>query len=65
MPEIKKPETIERRFLGKLQKKELAFMKSLLKMEPTERLTAEQAINSPYFDDIRKFEDMEYPIINS
>ena len=33
-PEINKPETIERRYLGKLSKKALTFMKSLLKMDP-------------------------------
>jgi cyclin-dependent kinase-like len=37
-PEIPKPETIERRYLGKLSKKGLSFMKSLLKMDPSERL---------------------------
>jgi cyclin-dependent kinase-like len=39
-PDIPKPETLERRYLGKLSKKGLSFMKSLLKMEPNERLTA-------------------------
>ena len=39
-PEITKPETIERRYLGKLSKKALNFMKSLLKMDPKNRLTS-------------------------
>jgi cyclin-dependent kinase-like len=39
--DIKQPETLERRYLGKVNKKELNFMKSLLKMEPSERLTCE------------------------
>lgn len=30
-PEVSKPETIERRYLGKLTKKALSFMKGLLK----------------------------------
>ena len=38
-PEVTKPETLERRYLGKLSKKALNFMKSLLKMDPRERLT--------------------------
>jgi cyclin-dependent kinase-like len=38
-PEINKPETIERRYLGKLNIKALNFMKLLLKMDPKERLT--------------------------
>lgn len=50
-PEITKPETIERRYLGKLSKKALSFMKGLLKMDPKERLTSIEALKHPYFDD--------------
>ena len=39
--EISKPETLEKRFLGKLSKKALSFIKSLLKMDPEERVTAQ------------------------
>ena len=38
--EISKPETLEKRFLGKLSKKALSFIKLLLKMDPDERVTA-------------------------
>lgn len=38
-PDVPKPETLERRYLGKLSKKGLSFMKSLLKMDPNDRLT--------------------------
>ena len=50
-PEITKPETIERRYIGKLSKKALSFMKSLLKMDPKERLTCSEAMKHPYFED--------------
>ena len=60
-PEISKPETIERRYLGKLSKKALNFMKSLLKMDPKERITAEEAFNHPYFDGIKE-KDEEYTV---
>lgn len=53
-PEICKPETIEKRYLGKLSKKALSFMKGILKMKPQERLTGIQAIEHPYFDGIRE-----------
>jgi cyclin-dependent kinase-like len=33
-PEILKPETLEKKYLGKLSKKALSFMKGLLKMDP-------------------------------
>lgn len=49
-PDLGKPETLERRYLGKLSKKELSFMKSLLKMDPEERLTARMALSHPYFE---------------
>ena len=43
-PEIPKPETIERRYLGKISKKGLNFMKSLLRMDPSQRLTSNEAL---------------------
>jgi cyclin-dependent kinase-like len=49
-PDITKPETLEKRYLGKLSKKALAFMKSLLKMDPSQRLNASEALVHPYFD---------------
>lgn len=36
-PEIKKPETIERRYIGNISKKALSIMKNMLKLEPLER----------------------------
>lgn len=53
-PEITKPETIERRYLGKLSKKALNFMKSVLKMDPKDRLTVDTAIEHPYFEGLRE-----------
>ena len=38
-PELNKPETLERRYLGKITKKGLNLMKGLLKMDPKDRLT--------------------------
>ena len=51
--EISKPETLEKRFLGKISKKALSFIKSLLKMDSEERLSASKALEHPYFDGIR------------
>ena len=53
MPECFRPETLEKRYLGKLSKKALAFMKSLLKLDPKERPTATQALANPYFDNLK------------
>lgn len=53
-PEISTLNTVEKRYLGKLSPKALNFLKSLLKMEPTERLTAIEALKHPYFDGMRE-----------
>lgn len=51
-PDLGKPETLERRYLGKITKKGLSFMKILLKMDPKERMTAKEALEHPYFEGI-------------
>lgn len=51
--EITKPETIEKRFQGKLSLKAISFLKGLLKMDPNKRMTAIEALEHPYFDGIR------------
>lgn len=43
-PDINRPETIERRYLGKLSKKALNLMKLLLKIDPKDRPTIDEAI---------------------
>lgn len=58
-PEIPKPETLERRYLGKLTKKALSFLKSLLKMDPAERLTTSLALQHQYLLDLYE-QDPEY-----
>lgn len=56
-PEISMPETVERRYLGKLSKKALSFMKGLLKMDPKERMNVQEAMKHPYFEGIREIFD--------
>jgi len=52
--EIQKPETLEKRFIGKLSKKALSFIKCLLKMDPDERISAAKALEHPLFDGLRE-----------
>ena len=55
---------IDRRYLGKLPRIALQFMKACLKMNPSERLSALDALRHPYFDSIRDRcyeEPEEYP----
>ena len=54
-----KPETIERRYYGKLNKNAVAFVKALLKLDPKERLCGNDVLLHPYFEDIRS-EDPEF-----
>ena len=53
-PEILKPDTLEKKYTGKLSNNALSLMIGLLKMDPAERLTGEQALKHKYFDDIRE-----------
>jgi hypothetical protein len=43
-PDIQKPETLEKRYMSSLSKKALSLMSGLLNMNPSERLTGEQAL---------------------
>lgn len=49
-PDMTRPETLEKRYLGKVTKKLITFMKSLLKMEPTERATSSECLEHPYLE---------------
>jgi cyclin-dependent kinase-like len=53
-PDTSKPETVEKKYLGKLSKQALSFMKACLKMDPAQRITAAEALAHPYFDSIRE-----------
>ena len=56
-PDLSKPETLERRYVGKLSKQALSLMEGLLVMDPKERLTAKEALCHPFFDGLRRAED--------
>jgi cyclin-dependent kinase-like len=51
---INKPETLEKRYVGKLAKKALTLMSGMLIMDPEERYTAADCLADPYFDSIRE-----------
>ena len=53
-PEVAKFETLEKKYMGKISKVALNFMKSLLCMDPADRLTASEAVKHPYFDSFRE-----------
>lgn len=52
-PDISKPETLEKHYVGKINKKGIDLMNGLLQMDPNKRLSALEALAHPYFDGIR------------
>ena len=64
LDQVIKPETLERKYYGKLSKNAFTFMKGLLKLDPRERLIGNELIMHPYFDDMRS-EDPEFSNIKS
>ncbi|TMW63107.1 hypothetical protein Poli38472_002048 [Pythium oligandrum] len=53
MPEIKQPETLLRKYCGRLSKKGISFLEETLRIRPDERLTSEECLKHPYFDGLR------------
>ena len=59
---VTKPETIEKKYLGKLSKKAISFLKGLLNLDPKKRLNGNNVFKHPYFEklveqDIKKNND--------
>ena len=52
-PDVTKPETLEKKYGGKISKDGLALMRGLLEMDPKERISAKQALMHPFFDGLR------------
>lgn len=48
LPQVKRTDSIETRYLGKIEKNALSFMKACLKMDASERLTVDEALKHPY-----------------
>jgi cyclin-dependent kinase-like len=49
-PDMSKPETLQRKYVGKLSMRALNFIKVLLNMDPADRPTAETCLSNPYFE---------------
>ena len=56
-PDLSKPDTLERRYVGKLSKQAMSLMEGLLRMDPKERFTSKDALCHPFFDGLRTPED--------
>mmetsp|Transcript_46751 Transcript_46751/g.124168 ORF Transcript_46751/g.124168 Transcript_46751/m.124168 type:complete len:142 (-) Transcript_46751:378-803(-) len=53
-PDMSRPETLEKRYVGKVTKKALSFMKGLLQMDPSKRMQAHEALQHSYLDGLRE-----------
>ena len=47
---MSKPETLQKKYVGKVSRRALHFMKNLLQMEPSERPSSLQCLSSLYFE---------------
>eukprot|EP00903_Cladosiphon_okamuranus_P009227 g8808.t1 len=54
-PDMSRPETLQKRFVGKLGKRAMTFMRSALAMDPADRVSSREAVCHPLFEGL--FED--------
>ena len=52
-PEVGKPETLDKKYVGKMSASALSVMCGMLNMEVSKRLTAIECLAHPYFDRLR------------
>jgi serine/threonine protein kinase len=48
-PDMSRPETLQKKYVGNLSKRAMHFMQGLLSMSPADRPTSEDALNHSYF----------------
>ena len=65
--DVDRPETLERRYIGKLPKIAINFMKGLLELDPNKRLNGKTVFSHPYFENYmdNKKEVKTSPLVNS
>ena len=65
--DVDRPETLERRYIGKLPKIAINFMKGLLELDPNKRLNGKTVFSHPYFENYmdNKKEVKTSPPVNS
>ena len=47
---MSRPETLQKKYVGKISRRALHFMKLLLSMDPADRPTSHMCLLSPYFE---------------
>ena len=51
-PDMSRPETLQKKYVGSLSRRALGFMKSVLQMEPQDRASSTACLQHPYFEDL-------------
>ncbi|RHY93716.1 hypothetical protein DYB35_001172 [Aphanomyces astaci] len=49
-PDMTRPETLQKRFVGKIPKRALGFLKGTIQLGPDERMTSVECVHHPYFE---------------
>ena len=49
-PDVSKPESVEKKYVGKMSQKALNLMKGMLNMNEGQRFTAMECLAHPYFE---------------
>ncbi|GMF49275.1 unnamed protein product [Phytophthora fragariaefolia] len=50
IPEVKVPETLSRRYCGRVSKKAISFLEGAIRLCPEDRFTSEECLKHPYFE---------------
>ncbi|KAF0689143.1 Aste57867_19415 [Aphanomyces stellatus] len=53
-PDMTRPETLQKRFVGKIPKRAMGFLKGTVQLGPDERMTSSECVNHPYFEGLEK-----------
>ncbi|CAM9556927.1 unnamed protein product [Chrysoparadoxa australica] len=51
-PDMSRPETLPKRYVGKLGKRAMQYARGCLAMDPSDRLTSREAVQHPFFEDL-------------
>ncbi|OQR91819.1 hypothetical protein ACHHYP_04344 [Achlya hypogyna] len=53
-PDMTRPDTLQKRFVGKVPKRAMAFLRGTVQLGPDERMTAAECVAHPYFEGLEK-----------
>ena len=60
-PDMSKPETLQKKYMGKLSKRALSFLNTLLSMDPSDRPSSSQCQQNAYFEGLEAIDSRPAP----